>query len=241
MTEIVALVGATGGAGTTRLTVEFGAILARSGRDVAIFDAALATQGLASYLPGAIDQDVTALVTDDAELGAVLYDHPADLPGRLAVAPARAPFERLARAQTAGAAQRFESHLAAASLSHDVVLVDVGPVNGNLAIAAVNGADRVAVVTPDTPRGGDGLARTRDRLDDIGVDVDSIIANWDQQFLSKAPVAIPESDLTDPTECPACLDDPEFGAEIAEGVETLLTVDLEIEFDPGGRIGGILG
>lgn len=241
MTEILALVGAAGGAGTTRLAVEFGATLARSGRDVAVVDTALATQGLASYLPGTIDPDVTALLTGDAELGAVLRDHPADLPGRLALAPARAPFERLARAQTAGAAKRLESQLAAASLSHDVVLVDVPPVNGNHAIAAVNAADRIAVVTPDTPRGGDGLARMQDRLDDIGADVDAVIANRERGFLSTAPTTVPESETANPADCPACLTDDEFGAAVADGVEELLGVDLGLEFDTDRRIGGILG
>jgi Flp pilus assembly CpaE family ATPase len=40
-----ALVGATGGAGTTRLTLETADLLAREGHAVAVFDAAFATQG----------------------------------------------------------------------------------------------------------------------------------------------------------------------------------------------------
>jgi MinD-like ATPase involved in chromosome partitioning or flagellar assembly len=93
-----ALVGATGGAGTTRLCVEVAALLAHAGRDVAVFDAAFATQGLARHAPGRIDPDATALLTDaDVGLADALVDHPADLAGRLALCPASAPFERLAR------------------------------------------------------------------------------------------------------------------------------------------------
>jgi Mrp family chromosome partitioning ATPase len=72
--QTLALVGAVGGAGTTRTAVEFGATLARDGRDVAILDAAYATQGLADYLAGRIETDITRVAT---------------VPGRLA--PARSP------------------------------------------------------------------------------------------------------------------------------------------------------
>mgnify|MGYP006305158561 CR=1 FL=1 len=43
MTQTCALVGAAGGAGTTRLAVEMGATLTRTGRDVAVVDAAYET------------------------------------------------------------------------------------------------------------------------------------------------------------------------------------------------------
>ncbi len=65
MTGTLALVGAAGGAGTTRLAVESAATLAQTGRDVAVIDAAFGTQGLADYVDGRIETDVTALVTDD--------------------------------------------------------------------------------------------------------------------------------------------------------------------------------
>ena len=86
----LALVGATGGAGTTRLTVEFGATLARAGRDVALLDAAFGTQGLAAHVPGRIEPDLTALVTDatDRPLAAGLVDHPAAVSTAVRVVPA---------------------------------------------------------------------------------------------------------------------------------------------------------
>ncbi|PSQ57111.1 hypothetical protein BRD18_07905 [Halobacteriales archaeon SW_7_71_33] len=49
---VAALVGAAGGAGTTRLTVETGALLARGGERVAVFDAAFDTQGMVDHVEG---------------------------------------------------------------------------------------------------------------------------------------------------------------------------------------------
>ncbi|MFC7072668.1 ParA family protein [Halovenus rubra] len=161
MTRIATVVGAAGGVGTTRVTVECGATLARAGHDVAVVDVAFGTQGLRSYIESDITADVTALLTEEASLGDVLYDLPVDTPGRLAVAPVRAPLERLARAQTIGAARHLERQLAASSLSYDVVLVDTPPLNGNHAIAAVNTAEKVGLVTADTSRGRDSLAMMR--------------------------------------------------------------------------------
>lgn len=54
----IALVGATGGAGTTRLSLELAAALATDGRDVAVLDAAFATQGLSDYVSGTLGQRV---------------------------------------------------------------------------------------------------------------------------------------------------------------------------------------
>lgn len=241
MTRIVAVVGTAGGVGTTRLTVECGATLAREGHDVAIFDAALATQGLRSYAETEISPDVTALMTDDAALGDVLYELPVDLPGEVVLAPARAPFARLARAQTAGAAQHLERQLAAASLSHDVVLVDTPPLDGNQAVAAVNAAERVALVTPDTLRGRDALALAHGRLDDIGESADLVVRNRATGTLSEG-LAVPESDVTTATEAPVCANpDETFAPAVAEVVEALLDVSLDIDFPTSSRLGGLGG
>lgn len=105
-----ALIGATGGAGTTRTTVELATLLARDGRSVAVLDAALATQGLSDYLSGRLDPDLTAVLAEEEPLAAALVDLDLDgVSGRVACCPARAPFERLARAKTPEAARRFEA------------------------------------------------------------------------------------------------------------------------------------
>lgn len=179
-TQTAALVGATGGAGTTRTAVELAALLAAGGDDVAVLDAAFATQGLADYLDGAVDTDATALLTDeaDAPLDAGLYDLElaADAPGRVACCPASAPFERLARAKTAGAARLFEERIEGAAAAFDAVLVDVAPVAANQHAAAVTACDRVTVVAPATRRGADAVQRTRDVLDDAGAPADAVVS-----------------------------------------------------------------
>lgn len=241
-TQTLALVGAAGGVGTTRLTVEFGGTLARAGWNVAIFDAAFTTQGLASYVDARIDGDATALATGDATLQETLYEHPVDLPGRFVICPARAPFERQARAQTAGAAERFERQLAAASLSHDVVLVDTPPVGGNQTLAAVNATDRCVVVTPDTERGVDALALTRERFADIGEVPDAVIANHADEGVFEVDARIPESDVTKPRACPACATpDETFAPAVARAVEQVFDVSLDLDFPERTRFGGLVG
>lgn len=240
-TQTVAVVGTAGGVGTTRLTVEFGATLARAGREVAVFDAAFATQGLASYVP-VQDADATALVTGDAQLGDTLATLPLDVPGRVAMCPARAPFERLARAKTAGAAERFERQLAAAALSHDVVLVDTPPLAANQALAAVNTADRIAVVAEPGQRGRDALAATHERLTDVGETADTVLLNRaDDGTVADADAHVPTADVTEPQSAPAVVPPDETVAPaVADAVETALDTSLELEFPESGRLGGLV-
>jgi len=210
-----ALVGATGGAGTTRLTVELGALLANDGRDVCILDAAFATQGLADYLSGRLDPDLTALLTDDAD--APLSDGVVDFSldsdgGRLACCPAAAPFERLARAKSPAAAQAFESRVATAATTFDHVLVDTPPVAANQAVAAVNATDRTVLVAPAATRGRDAVQRLSDRLADLDVDIDGVVSTRGE--LAVADAAVPETDA-DVTAAPTCLADSSMATAVA--------------------------
>jgi cellulose biosynthesis protein BcsQ len=223
--ETAAFVGATGGAGTTRLTVELGALLANDGRDVVVLDAAFATQGLADYLPGRIDPDLTALLTDerDTPLSTGLVDVPLDdVAGRLACCPAVAPFERLARAKSPAAARAFESRIDAAADAFDHVLVDTPPVAANQSVAAVTAASRTAVVAPATTRGRDAVQRIAGRLDDLDVEVDAVVATRDD--LSVADATLPE---TDPavTAAPTCLTERSVAAAVADVAAVALGVD----------------
>lgn len=63
----LALLGATGGAGTTRTSLELATILAADGADVAVLDVAYDTQGLARHLSGTLSPDLTSLVTDETD------------------------------------------------------------------------------------------------------------------------------------------------------------------------------
>lgn len=235
----VSLVGATGGAGTTRLAVEVAATLARAGRSVAVLDAAFATQGLARYVSGRIEFDLTALLTDDdLVLADALFDLSLDLPGRVACCPASAPFERLARAKTPDAAQRFERTIARAGTTFDHVLVDTPPIAANQSLAAVTSVDRVALVAPATHRGADAVALQRDRLSDLGTDADLVVANQSpgDHPVSSADVTVPEGPPT-PREASPTVVDPgdEFAPAVATLAERLIDDSLDLEF-PDARL-----
>ena len=230
--NVGAVVGAVGGAGTTRCTLEAAAALAADGADVGVFDAAFATQGLADHLDGRIAPDLTALLTDeaDAPLSDALTTLDCDAPGRVSVCPAFAPFERFARAKGPDAARRFESLLGDAGERFDHVLVDVPPVAGNQAIAAVNAADRVVVVAPGTTRGADAVQRMRTRLEHVGSGVDVVVST--RGTFEAADCAVPASEATAPESVPSCLD--EEGA-FAEGVARLAAG--AVGRDVGGAVG----
>lgn len=238
MTDTAALVGAVGGAGTTRLAVEIAAVLADGGADVAVLDAAFATQGLGDYVEGRLDPDVTALVTDraDAPLEAGLTDLPAgsDLAGRVACCPAAAPFERLARAKSADAARRFEDRVTEAAAAFDAVLVDVPPIAANQAIAGVNACDRAALVAPATTRGTDGRERMRARLRDLGGDADAVVVT--RGTGDGADASVPRTE-TGVTAAPTALDGGEFGEGVARAAAAVLDVDVDRP-DDGGLFAG---
>ncbi|WP_134668520.1 ParA family protein [Halorussus marinus] len=236
------LVGATGGAGTTRLAIELGATLARDGREVAVLDAAFATEGLARHVPGRVEPDATAVVTDDRPLADGLTDHgaSADLPGRLELCPARAPFERAARAKTVEAARRFEERIADAAERFDHVLVDAPPVAGNQSVAAVTAADRVAIVAPASERGVDAVQRARGRVADVGASVDAVVANRanSDHPLRSADAAVPESDATGVEAVPASAPDPEagFAPAVADAAQAVFETTLDLEFAESGLL-----
>lgn len=229
---IAAFVGATGGAGTTRLCLEAAGALARDGRDVAVLDAAYATQGLADHVPGELPVDVTALVTDDRPLADGLSELPVDAPGRIVCCPARAPFERFAAAKTPEAARRFEGLAREAAADHEFVLLDVPPVAANQAVAAATVADRVAVVTPGTARGDDAGVRMRDRLADLGVDADTVVATRTKGS-DVADAAVP-TDERAPSEIPvAATGDGAFSEAVVAATETVVGVSLDVTFESG--------
>lgn len=231
----VALVGAVGGAGTTRTCLEFGSMLARDGRSVVILDAAYATQGLSDHVSDRITRDMTALVLDDVPFASGLIDF--DLPegsGRLACCPAHAPFERLARAKTPDAARRFEERITEALRSFDHVLIDTPPVAANQAIAAVTGVERVVLIAPASQRGTDGIARACDRLTDIGVTTFwTVRTNATEEMDTDSDCLLPIPQETDPHSdaiLTAIHEDDSYTVAVADAVETVLNVDLGVEF-----------
>jgi cellulose biosynthesis protein BcsQ len=228
---VCALVGVVGGAGTTRLTLEYGATLARDGRSVAVVDTAYATQGLSTAVSGPIGTDVTAAVTEQRPLADAAVDLDLDVPGRVVVAPARAPFERFSRAMTSACARRLAEGLATAAREYDHVLVDVAPVATNPTVAAVTAADRVVTVVPDSQRGTDALVRTRDRLADIDAAVDAVVATEaeDKPLVEAADATVPTSETTSLPDAPVAVEPSEFATAVGAAVTATLDVDLDLE------------
>ncbi|PSQ16845.1 hypothetical protein BRD00_09730 [Halobacteriales archaeon QS_8_69_26] len=233
-----ALVGAVGGAGTTRLSVETGAMLARDGRRVAVFDAAFDTQGLARYVDGRIDTDATDLVTgEEVTPAAAMLEYPTAGPGELLLCPAHAPFADVAEAKSTAAARRLETTVREAGVAFDTVLVDAPPVASNPSVAAVTAADRVAVVAPGTDRGVDGVQTQRARLADVDAGADVVVATRTADPPGVADVAVPESDVTGAARAPVADDgDGPFAAAVAEFAERLFGVDLDVEFEEPGLV-----
>jgi Mrp family chromosome partitioning ATPase len=239
-----AVVGACGGAGATRLVVEAAATLARDGRRVAVLDAAVATQGLAGYVPGRIDPDLTGvLLEEDLTLDDALHALDLDAPGAVEIAPVRAPFERFARAQTADAARSFEELLAGASRRFDHLLVDAPPVATNLGVAAATGADRVTLVAPPGERGADAVQRVRARLADVGAPTPAVVVNegvGDGDGGLDPHVTVPDSDVRAPSRAPAVGDpDAAFAPAVAAVAETATCADLSLSFPDAGALSSV--
>jgi cellulose biosynthesis protein BcsQ len=228
-----------GGVGTTRTTLEAAVALATDGADVAVLDAAYATQGLGDYLPGRIDPDLTALVTDRAEesLSVGLVDLDADVDGRVACCPVDAPFERLARAKRVEAARRFEGRIEEATATFDHVLVDVPPIAANQAVAAATTCERIGIVAPAGDRGADATARLRERLADLGTAADVLVATGDTDESGAADVVLPETEAT----LPACLTDERYGRAVGGFVAELVERDVAAVGGSNGLLGGVGG
>ena len=253
----LALAGATGGAGTTRTAVELATVGARAGHDVVVVDAAYATQGLSEYVSGRIGTDLTTLLTDepDGSLSTATYpiavDDPTDtLDGRADVVPARAPFERVARAKTAEAARALERRIDEATDAYDAVIVDTPPVASNQAVAVVTTVDRVAAVRPATPHGRDALARLYGRVADVGSSVDATVAvartdttatdaDEPTDGALDASIGVTNSPVAAaPTTATAT--DAYTGA-VVDAYETLFGTSLDLEFDRPGVFDRLTG
>jgi cellulose biosynthesis protein BcsQ len=259
----LALVGATGGAGTTRTAVELAAMGARDGDDVAVVDAAFTTQGLSEYVAGRIDPDLTALLTDDpdAALSAAAYpvaggdvggesggvrdgerDAP-DLPGRVDAVPTRAPFERVARAKTAEAARKLERRIDEAATTYDAVVVDAAPVGSNEAVAVATTADRAVAVRPATTHGRDAAQRLRGRIADVGGSLDATLAverpgtdGAGDDGEADGVVRIPPTEPAVAAAPTAASGDGAYARAMATAYETAFDASLGVEFPEPGLV-----
>lgn len=254
----LALAGATGGAGTTRTAIELATIGARGGHDVVVLDAAFTTQGLSEHVEGRIGTDLTSLITGDDEvsLSAATYPIAIDgsgdertdvVSGRADVVPARAPFERIARAKTAEAARKLERRLDEAATTYDAVILDAAPVASNEAIAAVTAADRVGAVRPATPHGRDALQRLRGRIADVGGSVDATVAVC-RGTTAETDEASADADLVMPPTDPEVRSAPvaangsgAYTRAMADAYTRLFDAVVDVDVDDDGLIGRLRG
>ncbi|AUV83488.1 cell division inhibitor [Salinigranum rubrum] len=232
-----AFVGATGGAGTTRTTLEAAVVLAADGADVIVLDAAYATQGLGDYLSGRLDPDLTTLVTDrtDGPLDVGLVELDVDAPGEVACCPVDAPFERLARAKRVEAAQAFERRIEEAVAAADHVLVDVPPLAANQAVAATTACERVCLVSPGGDRGADATNRLRERVADVGATVDTVAVVEGSDERNAADILVPSTERP----LPGALSDERYGRAVASLVSRLLDRDVTGVGGSGGLFSGV--
>lgn len=236
-TNTAAFVGVTGGAGTTRTTLEAAVALAADGADVAVLDAAYATQGLGDVLSGRLEPDLTALVTDrgDVPLSTGLVDVDVGAPGSVVCCPADAPFERIARAKSVEAAQALERRIEEAATTVDHVLVDVPPIAANQAVAATTACERVCLVSPGGDRGADATNRMRERVTDVGSSVDAIAVVGGSDERGTADVVLPSTD----TPFPGSTADERYGQAVAGLASTLLDRDVTGVGGAGGLFSGV--
>jgi cellulose biosynthesis protein BcsQ len=233
----VAFVGATGGAGTTRTALEAAVALGADGADVAVLDAAYATQGLGDYLPGRLDPDLTTLVTDrpDDPLAVGFVEVDVETPGEVVCCPADAPFERLARAKTVDAARAFERRIEEAAATADHVLVDVPPVAANQALAATTACERVCLVSPGGDRGADATNRLRERIADVGAAVDVVAVVGGSDDRETADVVVPSTDAA----FAGVLSEERYGRAVADLASRLVDREVATAGGSGGLFGGV--
>ncbi len=191
-TTTTALVGATGGAGTTRLTMELAGTLARNGQQVLVLDVAFDTQGLSRYVAEPVTPDITHVLLDEAPIEEARYPVEIPVSGAVTVVPAAAAFERLARAKRVEPARRLEEIVETAQGHYDQVLIDTPPIGSNPAVAAVTTSDTVGIVTPATTWGQDALFMMQGRIDDIGSDWTVAIGTQSDRQLDGLDVVVPE-------------------------------------------------
>ncbi|GAD52002.1 cell division inhibitor [Halarchaeum acidiphilum MH1-52-1] len=237
----LAVVGAAGGVGATRLSVEAAALVAATGHDALVLDANYDTQGLSTYVDARLDPDATALAIDPGiAVGDAAYalDAPGD--GALALAPSHAPFGRVADAKGAEAAERLADRVADAADAYDYVFLDTPPVATNPAVAAVTTADQLALVTSADERGRDALSRERGRLADVGVDADPIVVanSAAADALADAHVAVPDSALGPESDAPAGTpaDPDDYTRAVASFVERAFAIDDLVPEDAAGLL-----
>mgnify|MGYP000513047683 CR=1 FL=1 len=123
------------------------------------------------------------------------------------------------------------------SLRLDHVLLDVPPIAANQAVAAVNAADRITVVTPASDRGTEAVQRCHERLADVGTEASLVVST--RGDLATADVAVPTTSATAIEAAPACLDGEDAFTDAIRRVAAAVAGKEITDADAGGD--GLLG
>lgn len=223
---ILALVGAAGGAGTTRLAVETAGRITARGETAVLVDTDFATQGLAEYVPGQFPTDIVGALCDQRPIETVTSPLSVDHTPPPQAAPSFAGLSRVATALETDAAAHLSEELSALTDTYEHVLVDTPMPVTNPAIAAVAAADTVGVVFPRSVRGIESLHRTAGFLNDIDVAAGVQLSNACRQPSppeDPADIAVPELDRVPPRDAPTTAQ----GGVGAEAIDTLIEAVTE--------------
>jgi septum site-determining protein MinD len=155
MARIISVLSGKGGVGKTTLVSNLGTALVKMGKKVTILDANVTTPNLSLHL-GIPLYPVTLhdVLRDDTSIESAIYDHQTGLK----IVPASLSTEAL-RGIDMDKMQSALSHLLS---NNDIIIVDAAAGLGKEAIAALNVADDLIVVTnPELPAVTDALKTIR--------------------------------------------------------------------------------
>lgn len=170
MTRVISVISGKGGVGKTTASANLGAAFAELGKNVVILDANLTTPNLSLHL-GIPLYPITLhdVLKGKAYMSEAIYFHPSGIK----VVPASLSVDAL-KGLNAGRLQKAISELLG---KYEIVLIDGAAGLGKEAVAAIEAADEILIVTnPELPAVTDAL-KTIKLAEKSGVKISGIILN----------------------------------------------------------------
>ncbi len=198
ITRKIVIASGKGGVGKTTLTANLGVVLAGYGIDVTLLDADVTMANLELIL-GLEGKPITLnnVLSGDADIEDAIYDGP----GGIKVIPAGLPLRHLKKVKI----ERLAKTVELLSSQTDIILIDAPAGLEKDALAAIDVAqEMILVTTPEIPSISDAL-KTRIVANSLGVNIMGVIVNRERndnallttreiEIILKAPVLakIPE-------------------------------------------------
>jgi septum site-determining protein MinD len=170
MTRIISVLSGKGGVGKTTLVSNLGAALVKKGKNIIILDGNVTTPNLSLHL-GIPFYPVTLhdVLNKKAPIEAAIYHHESGL----RIIPASLSYEAVKDVDM----ERFQAVLMKLLGKADIVIVDAAAGLGKEALAAINVADELIVVTnPDLPAVTDAL-KTIKIAEEKGTKILGVVVN----------------------------------------------------------------